>query len=264
MSDNDSVHPPTSRVTRRQMLRGLGAGGALLAGAPLLAACGGSSSTNSSATTAVSTGGSSATTAGSSSAGGSTASGSVADITKFVTIDTAHSGKGLTIDCGGVLAFTGAGAFFGRTMSAGMKLAAQHILALGGPTFNLVFKDHKSGDPQAGVTAAKELGFAKTPCMLASYGDDIGAMLPLQAQYKIFTLDGGGGTGLFAEGKPYFWGARAITPDDTYPGVTMWMKQKLANVKTVVSEAWDAGQFNAPGQADLKAKMAAIGVNVSK
>ena len=184
MSGTESVDDNlgSSGYSRRQVLRALGAGGALLAGAPLIAACG--SSKSSSGGTATTAGGGTATTAG----GGGTASGSVADIAKYYKIDPAHSGKGLNLDCGLVLAFTGPGAFFGRTMSAGAKLAASHIAALGGPNFNLIAKDHKSGDPQAGVNAAKQLGFANVPMCLASYVDDLGAMLPLTAQYKICLL----------------------------------------------------------------------------
>jgi branched-chain amino acid transport system substrate-binding protein len=146
-----------------------------------------------------------------------------------------------------------------------MKLAQQHIVELGGPNFNLIFKDHKSGDPAAGVTAARELGLAHVPMMLASYGDDILAMAPLQAQYKIMTLDGGGGTGIAGQGKPLFWGARAITPDDTYAGVMKWMTAKMPNAKNVVSIAWDAGAaLNATGQADLKKHVESIGAHVGK
>ena len=261
--NNDELNTVNRLLSRRQLLRGLGAGGALLVGAPLLAACGGSSNKSSSGTTTATTAGGAAASNGGTSAPAAT--GSVADITKFVTIDTAHSGKGMTLDCGGVLAFTGAGAFFGRTMSAGMKLAQQHIVELGGPNFNLIFKDHKSGDPAAGVTAARELGLAHVPMMLASYGDDILAMAPLQAQYKIMTLDGGGGTGIAGQGKPLFWGARAITPDDTYAGVMKWMTAKMPNAKNVVSIAWDAGAaLNATGQADLKAHVESIGAHVGK
>ncbi len=255
---NEELISANRLLSRRQLLRGLGAGGALLAGAPLLAACGSSNKS------------SSATTSGGSSSGngsGSTpaATGSVADISKFVTIDTAHSGKGMTLDVGGVLAFTGAGAFFGRTMSAGMKLAQQHILALGGPHFNLIFKDHKSGDPQAGVTAARELGLAHTPMMLSSYAEDIGAMIPLQNQYHIMTVDGGGGTSLAFEGKPLFWGARAITPDDTYDGVMKWMQAKQSNVKNVAAVAWDVGEpLNTVGKKDLTTHLTSIGAHLSK
>jgi branched-chain amino acid transport system substrate-binding protein len=146
-----------------------------------------------------------------------------------------------------------------------MKLGQQHIVELGGPDFNLIFKDHKSGDPAAGVTAARELGLAHVPMMLASYGDDILAMAPLQAQYKIMTLDGGGGTGIAGQGKPLFYGARAITPDDTYAGVMKWMQAKMPNAKNIVSIAWDAGAaLNATGQADLKKHAETIGAHVGK
>jgi branched-chain amino acid transport system substrate-binding protein len=242
-------------LNRRQILKGLGVGGALLAGAPLLAACGSSSKSNSTATTAPAGGGST----------GGSASGSIKDILNFIgTVDPAHSGKGMTLDMGGVLAFTGPGAFFGRTMSNGMKLGAKHIAALGGPNYNLIFKDHKSGDPQAGVSAAKELGFAHVPTMLASYVDDLGAMLPLQAQYKIFTLDGGGGTSQFGKGKPLFWGSRAITPDDPLPGVAKFLQQKLPQVKKVTVDAWDLGVYNKLIQAQYKQQLATVGVQLGQ
>ena len=256
-------------MSRRHLLRGLGAGAALAASAPLLAACGSSKkSSNTATTTGGTTGGTTGTTGGGTSAttggGAPIAAGSISDIPKFYTIDAAHSGKGLTIDCGLVLAFTGPGAFFGRTMSSGAKLAADHIELLGGPKFNLISKDHKSGDPAAGVAAAKELGFAGVPMMLASYVDDLGAMLPLQAQYKIFTLDGGGGTSEFGKGKPYFWGTRAITPDDTLPGVAQYLKQKLPNVKRVTVDAWDLGAYNKLIQDYFQKQLGSVGVTLGK
>lgn len=256
-SDNESNDPLLQRgISRRQALRLLGVGGVAVAGAPLLAAC---SSSSKSSTTATTTGGS-ATTA----SGGATASGSVADITKYYQIDQAHSGKGLTLDTGLVLAFTGPGAFFGRTMSAGAKLAAQHIVALGGPNFNLIAKDHKSGDPQAGVTAAKQLGAANVPMCLASYVDDLGAMLPLTAQYKMFTLDGGGGTSEFGKGQPYFWGTRAITPDDTVPGVAQYIQQKMPHVKRVTMDAWDLGKYNVQIESYFRDQLSKVGVTFGK
>src|SRR5437763_12034703 len=226
MSTEDEAREIVRRaVSRRQLLRAVGIGGAAVAGAPILAACGGSSSGG---TSAGGTGGGTGATA--------------ADVQKIKnylgTIDPKFAAKGTKYDVGVVLAFTGPGAFFGRTMSSGAKLAAKHIAALGGPQFNLIFKDHKSGDPQAGVQAVKELGFAKVPTMLASYVDDLGAMLPGQAQYKIFTLDGGGGTSTFGQGKPFFWGTRAITPNDTWPGTIKWVKGKFPDVKKVSSVNW--------------------------
>ena len=50
-----------------------------------------------------------------------------------------------------MLALTGSGSFYGKTMSRGLDLAAKHIEAAGGPTFNYTYIDHKSGDAAAGV-----------------------------------------------------------------------------------------------------------------
>lgn len=258
-ADNESNDPLIQqRFNRRHALRLLGAGGAAIAGAPLLAACSSSKSNSSTATTATG----SATTAGG--GGGGTAAGSVADIAKFYQIDQAHAGKGLNIDVGLVLAYTGPGAFFGRTMSAGAKLAAKHIAALGGPNINFIAKDHKSGDPQAGVTAAKQLGAANVGLCLASYVDDLGAMLPFTAQYKMLTLDGGGGTSEFGKGQPYFWGTRAITPDDTIPGVAEYLKQKMPQVKHVTMDAWDLGKYNAAIENYFREQLAKVGVTFGK
>ncbi len=117
-SENDSIESLLQQgLSRRQALRLLGAGGLAFAGAPLLAAC---SSSNKSST-ATTTGGTTATTAG---GGGGGATGSVADIAKYYKIDQAHAGKGLNLDVGLVLAFTGPGAFFGRTMSAGARYSS--------------------------------------------------------------------------------------------------------------------------------------------
>lgn len=232
--------------SRRDILRYLAMGSAAVATAPVLAACGG---------------GSNKPSASGSSSGGGGGGSSVSDITKFVTIDQANAGKGLTVDMGVVLAFTGPGAFFGRVMSNGCKLAAKHIQQLGGPTFNFSFKDHKSGDPQAGVTAVKELGFAKVPVMLASYVDDLGAMLPGQKQYQIFTMDGGGGTSTFAQGAPYFWGMRAITPNDAVPGAAKYLKDKL-NVSKYALLGWDLGALNGPIVADVQKKASAQGLSM--
>ncbi len=58
-------------------------------------------------------------------------------------------------------------------------------------------------------------------------------MLAGTKQFKIFTLDGGGGTSNFGQGKDYFWGTRAITPNDALPGLFMYIKQKYPDLKTV-------------------------------
>jgi ABC-type branched-subunit amino acid transport system substrate-binding protein len=69
-------------------------------------------------------------------------------------------------------------------------------------------------------------------------------MLEDTAKNKIFTLDGGGGTSIFGQGIPYFWGTRAITPNDTLPGLLQWFKETYPDKKTVGLAGWDIGEPN--------------------
>jgi hypothetical protein len=82
-------------------------------------------------------------------------------------------------------------------------------------------------------------------------------MLPGTEQYKMFTLDGGGGTSIFAQGKPYFWGTRAITPNDAIPGLLMYLKEAEPEATTVGFFGWDIGEpSNSIIKEDILAKIA--------
>ena len=95
----------------------------------------------------------------------------------------------------------------------------------------------------------------------ASYVDDLGAMLAATAENKMFTLDGGGGTSIFGQGQPYFWGTRAITPNDPMPGLFQWWKETYPDKKTVGLVGWDIGEpNNGIISEDILAKIAAAGL----
>ena len=199
------------RLTRRDMLAGIGSTAAVAGATPLLGAAG---------------------------------TPSISDIAKLLKIDPKYSGKGMTFDVGAVYPITGAGNIYGAHLSDIPKMAFAHIEAMGGPKFNLILKDNKSGDPQAGVQAVRELGFAKVPMMLSSYVADLGAMLTGIKLYKIFSIDGSGGTSIFAEGKPYFWGSIATTPNDALPGMIDFIHQTMPNAYTISLVGWDLGPLS--------------------
>jgi branched-chain amino acid transport system substrate-binding protein len=258
----ETVHE--GRITRRRML--FGTAGAVGAAA-FLAACG-DDDDNSAATTAAAT----ATTASSGTTGGAatTAAGATGttggggggggDLATQLGIESASAGKGKTIPLGAVLALTGTGSFYGKTMSRGLDLAAKHIAELGGPTFKYTYIDHKSGDAAAGVQAMTEIVSKGIQAKFASYVDDLGAMLKATAENKVFTLDGGGGTSIFGQAQPYFWGTRAITPNDPMPGLFKWTKETYPDAKTVGLVGWDIGEpNNGIIKKDILAKIAAGG-----
>ena len=148
--DLERIDPTLDRLSRRQALRRLGLIGAAAAAGPepprglrqqwrwLLR-------DHSAAAPA------GATATGSAAAGG----GSVGDqIATLLKIDpSGKNGKGIDFQMGVVLALTGNGSFYGKTMSRGTDLAVKHIAAAGGPNIKVIYKDHKSGDPKAGTTA---------------------------------------------------------------------------------------------------------------
>src|SRR5262245_21301247 len=245
LSDRENERLSREGMSRRSVLQKLGLAGAALAASPaILAACGDDSG-GSSATTG---GGGGAATSAAGGGAGTTADGSAegagTQLASLLKIDPATSGKGMTFKMGNVLALTGSGSFYGKTMSRGIDLAVEQIKAAGGPDFQVKYYDHKSGDAAAGQQAITELGEAKYPAKLASYVDDLGAMLAGTAQYKMFTLDGGGGTSIFGQAQPYFWGTRAITPDDPLPGLFKWTKTTYPNAKTIGLTGWDIGEPN--------------------
>jgi hypothetical protein len=97
-------------------------------------------------------------------------------------LDAKALGTGMHFKLGIVLALTGPGSYYGRIQGDGAKLGVAQIKAAGGPDIELVFKDHKSADAQAGARAARELGIDGVSAVLTSYVGDIGAMFPGLAQ----------------------------------------------------------------------------------
>ena len=75
-------------------------------------------------------------------------------------------------------------------------------------------------------------------------------MLAGTAENKMFTLDGGGGTSIFGQGQPYFWGTRAITPNDPMPGLFEWLQGDLPGQEDA-SASW-AGTSASPTTAIIK------------
>ena len=113
-----------------------------------------------------------------------------------------------------------------------------------------------------GKQAMTEIGAAKnTRPSWRRYADDLGVMLPDTEKFKCFTLDGGGGTSLFAQGKPYFWGTRAITPNDTLAGAFRWWKEtNPGKLKVGFLRLGHRRAEQHPDQDDILAKIKAAGL----
>lgn len=153
------------------------------------------------------------------------------------------AGQGLTFALGAILPISGPGSFYGEFQGKGAALGVKQVQEAFGLKINYTVKDHKSGDTTAGATAARELATQqRVPAMLSSYGAVLGSILPVIAEFKIWTLDGGGGTFIPAlKGQPYFWGTRSDTPQDAMAGAFEYAAQKLPEARRVAHVVWDVG-----------------------
>ena len=139
-AQSQSANAPGDGFSRREALRRFGLLGAAAVVAPsILAACGSDSKSGSATTTAG--GGGASTTAGGGGAS-TTAAGGGGDagsqLAALLKVDpNGKNGKGVDWTMGDVLALTGNGSFYGKTMSRGIDLAVKHIDAAGGPNIKV-------------------------------------------------------------------------------------------------------------------------------
>ena len=233
-------------MSRRKMLKGIGIAGAAIAVSPaVLAACGDDS--GSSAATTAGGGGAATTAAGGAATTGAGAAGDVgATLAKLLGIDAATSGNGMDFKMGNVLALTGTGSFYGKTMTRGIDLAVKHIEAAGGPNINVIYHDHKSGDAAAGKDGHHRARCGQgCPAKLASYVDDLGVMLDGTAAVQdVHARRRRRHQHRSARASRYFWGTRAITPNDPLPGLFKYTKETFPDAKTVGLTGWDIGEPN--------------------
>jgi len=156
-----------------------------------------------------------------------------------------NTGAGMTFKLGVAVPITGPAAYLGTLEGNGARLAAAQIAAAGGPNIQLVFEDIKAADPEAGRLAMSKLGDGAVPAVLTADAGDRGAMLPGLGQYQVLGLDGGTGTADFAQGKPFFWGMRAIMPDDDFAGALEYWSEINPKIERVSLVYEDEGLTDA-------------------
>jgi branched-chain amino acid transport system substrate-binding protein len=231
-----------SGLSRRQLIRVAGVSGATFAIGGVLAACGNSSSSGGSGGKTV-TGGAAAPRASNDVA---------AQITELIgPFDEKNLGGDLMIEVGLSVPQAGQGAVFAKPFTQAPKLAAEQIKAMGGPSFTFNIQDNGTGDPRAGVANMRTFKADGNSLILTSYIADLGAQIPLAAQYKLLMLDPGGGTAALT-GKPYFWGMREKPAIDAMPGIFKYLDETQPDVKSV---AYCGSDFGAPTNDETKASI---------
>ncbi|MEI7991690.1 MAG: ABC transporter substrate-binding protein [Actinomycetota bacterium] len=243
---------------RRYRRRALVASFAAVTGL-LVAACGGGNSTKPTETTEKST---TESTSASNTGDSTVANGGADFIKNTFAKDTAHLGGGLKIEIGAAMLLSTSQAYYGQEALKGMELAAAEIKAAGGPEFTFTTKD-LAVSTTAGADGAREWGEkGKIHMALAAGFFGTGSMIPLIDQYKILTIDPGGGTSTVFQGKPYAWGGRAITPDDSLAGVVEYLKTAMPAAKRWAITGYDIGDLTKGTIAVLKALATSAGAEI--
>jgi branched-chain amino acid transport system substrate-binding protein len=130
---------------------------------------------------------------------------------------------------------TGPGSIYGKLQSEGFRYGAEHVAAWtnGKLKFQVEAVDNGGGDPQKSVANARQAGLAKEPIFPTSYIFGFGAQPALIAQYKMLSLDPGGGTGPLAQGLPYCFGFRASYPQDLVDGLLKTITRLNSDASTL-------------------------------
>ena len=130
-----------------------------------------------------------------------------------------------------LLAVTGQGSFFGDVMSKGAKLAAAEIKAADGIDYKITIADHKSGEVPAALSGVREMvSQNKIKILQTSYGAPSEAIVPLIAQDKLLSFNGGGSSP-GQVGKPFLYQTRMIFGDDPAPGALAYLAKTYPNAK---------------------------------
>lgn len=200
------------------------------------------------------------------------------------TTNTAAGGEGSTDDCSTVIAETFASgenlggdldikigaalllstsqAYYGQESLKGIELAFEQIAAAGGPTFTVDSKD-LAVSTTAGADAVRAWGEAGDIHMSVAAGFfGTGSMIPLIDEYKILTIDPGGGTSTAFQGLPFAYGGRAITPDDSLAGAAQYVAETYPDATRWAITGYDIGELTKGAIAVLEELAAEHGAEI--
>lgn len=167
--------------------------------------------------------------------------------------------QGKSFKLGAILPLSGSGANFAVDEGNGVQLAVDAMRKYMGMDVTYTVLDHKSGDPQAGAAAARQLGIDGFGSVINSYYAVFGSTLEALQQYKMLSFDPGGGTGNSLKGQDYFWGFRANTPDDGFYGLE-YLAKKYPNAKVALVGQDVGAAYYEPIETHFKEQIEATGM----
>jgi branched-chain amino acid transport system substrate-binding protein len=155
-----------------------------------------------------------------------------------------------TLQIGALFAMTGEGSFYGDVMSKGSQLAVDQVNAAGGAggyTFELQVEDHRSGNVDAAVSAARKLiNVDGATVLLSSFTAPTVAVQPLGVEQGVLLMNGGG-VGEDLVGKQFLYNNRMLGKQ-LLPSLIGWAAEQQ-DVQRVATIFWN----DAAGRSDNEA-----------
>lgn len=155
-----------------------------------------------------------------------------------------------TLNMGALFAMTGEGSFYGDVMSKGSQLAVDQVNSGGGAhgyTFELQVEDHRSGQVDAAVSAARKLlNVDGATVLLSSFTAPTVAVQPLAVDQGVLLLNGGG-VGSDLVGKENLYNNRMLGAQ-LLPAMVSWSAERH-NAQRVATIFWN----DAAGRSDNEA-----------
>ena len=234
-----------SGLSRRALIKYSASGLAVAMGGVVLTACGSSSGSKSGST---GSGGSTGASKTNVKAGGTLTAAEKQTLLEMAgPSNKSFTGKGLTWKIGGAFPFSGPYQYYETIEADGLRLAAQHIPQLGGPTIELNLQDFGSNsgvDTQKAVDASLNFHDAGNGISISGIQGALGALIPGAEKYKILNLDAGAGVGTFA-GKDYYWAMRANYPMNNVTVALDYAKKTTPSARTA-AVVYNSGAAYAP------------------
>lgn len=174
-------------------------------------------------------------------------------------------GGGTTWNVGATLSFSGPGAASAEFEKNGIDLAVAHIAAAGGPEIVVEYGDNTTGgDPDAAANANINLNDKGIGVKLSDFADGLGAGFPTIAEFQILTIDAAAATGTGpGVGFDLYWGSRALTPFDGFPGIMSYIEATNPDATTMAVISNDAGPANESNLVYFEAQAASVGLEVA-
>ena len=244
LDGNDSDSQIGPGLSRRALIKYSASGVAVAMGGVVLSACSSSGSKSGSS----GSGGSTGTTKTDTKAGGTLTAAEKQTLLEMAgPSNKSFTGKGLTWKIGGAFPFSGPYQYYETIEADGLRLAAQHIPQLGGPTIDLNLQDFGSNsgvDTQKAVDASLNFHDAGNGISISGIQGALGALIPGAEKYKILNLDAGAGVGTFA-GKDYYWAMRANYPMNNVTVALDYAKKTTPSARKAVV-VYSSGAAYAP------------------